>query len=176
MKKITVDLGKLERIAQPKTQKQMLVNYVMKKIEENKKRLDELELLPIDLLSQAFPEATFGLEWSWYFEMQLPMRQTLIEEVKRFVKEQFPEWEIDNERQIVWDEAKSAGFFIEYLVQKSTKETGWKRLEFHVAFRSSKSGSTCVLNKIGEKTVPVYEAVCSEEAAKEFTIEKEGQS
>lgn len=137
-------------------------------IESNKEKLRILELIPVESFSQAFPEATFSFSWTSSFEVSLPMRQSLIQEVKEFIKTQFPDWHLSYERQYVWDNSQSAGYFIDYYMPNRTS--------FNIAFRSSTAGSTCVLNQIGTKVVPVYEAVCSQEAADEFSMPlKEGK-
>ncbi len=76
------------------------------------------------------------------------------------MKDQLPEYKIGRDFQVVWDSG-GAGYFIAYSNDK---------LKFDFAFRSSEQGSTCVLNKIGEKSVPVFEVVCGQEAAAEFTV------
>jgi len=115
-----------------------------------------------NLLTQAFPEGTWS--YSYNYDFNLPMRFALIDEVKLFMREQFPDAKLNDDRQYVWEE--SAGRFVKYRYDGNA-------IEF--TFRTTRNGSTCILNKIGEETkvVPIYEIVCSEAAANEFTMKDE---
>ena len=114
------------------------------------------------LLKQAFPEGSWSYSYDYCFT--LPMRFALIDEVKVFMEEQFANIRLKGDRQYVWDD--SAGRFLEY---------DYLDKEIEITFRTTVKGSTCILNKIGEenKVVPIYEVVCSEEAATEFALNKD---
>jgi len=131
-------------------------------IERKKNSLEEFKKLPLSLIQDAFPEGHWYYTWIGSFEFIMPYTQASFQVVRDFMKDQLPEYEIGRDFQVVWDNSSGAGYFIAY-----KKDS----LHFDFAFRSSEQGSTCVLNKIGEKTVPVFEVVCGQEAAAEFTAE-----
>lgn len=147
-----------------KTEKQRLTDSIQREIKSNQELLKRLEKVPIGLISQAFPQASWWASWGDRIECSLPMSFSLVAEVKEFMAMQFPEFILDDERQHVWDAQKQAGLFLKY----STKNKyGLPETRFEFGFRSERDGSTCVLNKIGEKTVPIFEVTCKD-GAEEF--------
>lgn len=141
--------------------KEYLRRSIQGEIDSRQQQLRALSRLPVNLFCQAFPEGSWSASWGGGFEFTLPFNFVLIEQIKQFVSEQFPEYELKDERRHVWDESKAAGHFLEY----STKESAWSdRSRFEIAFRTQRAGTTCVLNQIGEKKIPIFEVICSEGA------------
>jgi hypothetical protein len=139
-----------------------MIEYINRQIEERQEAIRVFESLPVSYIEECFPQGEWHYDWIGNFEFRMPYAQEWIEIVKQFMVDQLPFWEQGREFQCVWDSSSGAGFFITYHSTES------RRLKFDFAFRSSVAGSTCVLNKIGEKTVPVFEVVCSQQAADEF--------
>jgi len=128
-------------------------------VESKKRSIEEFKKLPLSLIQDSFPEGHWYYTWIGQVEFVMPYTQASFQVVRDFMKDQLPEYKIGRDFQVVWDSG-GAGYFISY-----SKDD----LRFDFAFRSSTPGSTCVLNKIGEKSVPVFEVVCGQEAAAEFT-------
>jgi hypothetical protein len=140
-------------------QKQRMIKEIQEDVDRLTSLLGEMEILPIGLISQAFPLGKWGVKsWGFGFEFTLPLDFALVEEFKTFMSIQFPDYELEREVQHVFDTSKEAGRFLEYRMKRKP----FTKIE--AAFRSGKEGSTCVLNKIGEKTMPIYEVICSEGA------------
>lgn len=136
--------------------------------------LEKMKLLcndiPVNLIAQMFPQGHWDRNWSTIL-FAMPMSFQLISDFKEAMKIQFPDFELKRDNQYIWNDHNRAGTFLEY--QKYDKDAG-RFAEFEVSFRSEVKGSTCVLNPIGKETkeVTIYEVVCSEAAANEFTMEK----
>jgi hypothetical protein len=132
-------------------------------IENRKKLLDSFKKLPLNIIQEAFPEGHWYVSWIDQFEFVMPYVQANFQVVKDFMAEQFPDYVKGRDFGTVWDiGGGSAGMFFKY----SHDDIGWD-----FAFRSGEKGSTCVMNKIGEKSVPIFEVVCGQEAAAEFTAQ-----
>ncbi len=145
-----------------KTQKRILQDSIKREIATREKQLANLERLPINLISEVFPNCHWSNSWLNSFECTLPFDFSLIATVREFMQMHFPnEWKLKRENQFVWDSSKDAGHFLEY---ETTEENYWDRVEFQFAFRTGREGTTCVLNEIGKKEVPIYEVICSEQA------------
>jgi hypothetical protein len=140
-------------------QKAILKEEIEREIRIRKKLLQTLEELPIDLFCEAFPSGSWGTSWGYDFIFNLPFDFALVDAVKEFMALQFPDHKKVHESRIVWDASKEAGHFLDYEIE----DRRGSRLKF--SFRTGKEGTTCVLNKIGEKSTPVYEVVCGEGAA-----------
>jgi hypothetical protein len=93
--------------------------------------------------------------------VDLPARFELVSEVKEFVKLQYPNWKIYYEHQIIWEDQKAGGIFLQYQVPTGVK---YEMAEIHFDFRTSTQGSTCVMHRIGSKrkTVPIFEITCQQ--------------
>jgi len=113
----------------------------------------------IDLMEQEFPQGSWSVTWLCEAVFALPFDNSLVLAVKEFVATKLPEFEEMRDQQYVWDNSVEAGRFLEWSDGS---------LYFEVSFRTSREGSVCVLNQIGTKVVPVYEVVCSQEAADEL--------
>lgn len=148
-------------------QRERSIKYIDSKIRSLEEQKENLKLIPIELFYQAFPEVNFSTDSFGSFTFLFPMSFEIIETVQKFISEQFPEWKVWTDNQFVWDESKRGGRFIDYHIGNS-------HITVSVDFRSEVTGSTCVLNKIGTKEVPVFEMVCSEQAAEEFGIKEKG--
>jgi len=150
-----------------KKQKEQLKKSIQWEIDQRMKMLEKLERVPCGLISQCFPDGTWITYWSQGFEFTLPFNFELIAQVRAFMTEQFPEYKLLRENQFVWDTSKTAGHFLEY---ETHEEDRTDRTWFQFGFRTDHKGTTCVLNKIGEKTVPIFEVICSE-GAKEIAVQ-----
>jgi len=126
------------------------------------KLVELVNAVPMGLIVQAFPEAEV-VKNSMSIDICLPLSFSLIEEVRRFMEDQFPE--IKKTDDTIYTSGKWATHYLHYRIQDKYN------FEFH--FQISKQGSTCIMNPIGKKFVEQieYEVVCSKEAAEEFTIE-----
>ncbi len=145
-----------------KTQKEQLIESLNCEMEKYQRLLEKVERIPVQLFAEAFPNGRWTNFWGSSFEFALPFDFKLINQVKVFVSMQFPEFVLSRENQFVWDTSKSAGHFLEY----ETQEDSWRdRVTFQVAFRTEKEGTTCVLNQVGKKEVPVYEVICKDGAS-----------
>lgn len=138
-----------------------MIKEMESKISRLQRAVADLDLFPIELITQVFPEAEIQWWWDTDIEITLPMRWSLIEEVKMFMQEQFPSAKLYCDHQVVWDDSKSAGYFLNWHLPT---EIPHDYIPIKFGFRSNKSGSTCVLNQIGTKEVPVFEAVCQDGA------------
>jgi hypothetical protein len=145
-----------------KTQKEQLAESIHYEIDARKRLLEKLERIPTGLIAQSFPDGRWTTFWSSGFEFTLPFDFKLIEQARVFMAEQFPGFELVRENRFVWDSSKSAGHFLEY---ETREQYSADRAWFQIAFRTDRKGTTCILNPIGEKTVPVFEVICSEGAA-----------
>lgn len=117
--------------------------------------------IPVGLICEAFPQGEWHNLALGGFEFRLPMSFELIEDVKCFMALQFPEFKFNRQNQHIWESSGDAGIFLNY------KKGSWSDddvVTFDFAFRSSEEGTTCVLNQIGTKEVPVFEVVCGEQA------------
>lgn len=143
------------------TQRENLVKALELEIEYANKKIALLEKLPIETIADAFGSGNWEQSWGGSFEFCLPYDFSLISKFKKYMEENWPDFRMYGERQFVWDEQKSAGLFLEY----ETKDGNfYGRTRFSVAFRSSRNGSTCVLNPIGTKEIPVFEVICADGA------------
>jgi len=151
------------------TPRERIVRSLKEDIEARERQLKKVERLPIEVLKERFPEGSWSASWGDTFEFCLPYSFALIPEVKSFMRNAAPEFELERENQYVWDRGEanpSAGFFLEY----NTNEDTWReRIHFQIAFRTGREGTTCVLNQIGTKEVPVYEVTCAEGAAESIS-------
>lgn len=114
------------------------------------------EALPLGLLAEAFPEGV----WEMHYDgpaLVLPYNFALIPAIKDFMILQYPKVLLAREYPIIWEEHGTAAYIINYIFLPNVM------LEFRLD--SSAKGTTCVLNKIGERTkiIPVYEVTCSDE-------------
>ncbi len=136
---------------------QELIEKIEKEIKERHDAIEYAKKLPINELAEAFPAGKWNYDWIGRFEFALPYSFELIEKVKAEVVK-FAE--IRNTTTHVWSD-KEAGYFI------SCKSVGGY---FEINFRTTREGTTCVLNKIGEEVItkPIYEVICSQAAADEF--------
>lgn len=136
---------------------------IQQEIDARQKAMVVFEQLPASLIAEAFPQGRWYYDWIGNFEFTLPYSFELINTVKEYMELQNPEWKYQREQQLVWDSSAAAGYFIYYQLGEYPN-----RITFEFAFRSGEKGTTCILNKIGEKQIPVYEVVCSQQAAAEF--------
>ncbi len=126
-------------------------------IERRKKGIDDaikkLGDINIDLIAEAFPQGYWFFGVFNDFEFSLPFSFELIESFKAFMEMQYPKCRLKRESRHIWEENNKAGHFLYY--------DG-----FEVSYRTERTGTTCVLNKIGEtsKTVPIYEVICQDGA------------
>ena len=118
-------------------------------------------------------EEKYSDAYWWFFSssiyLELPWSFSLIQEAKEFMANLG--WEFISESDSMpTREGGNASKFIYYKVPNS-------KLNVKFEFNSGKKDSTCVLNKIGEKEVteiqPIFEVVCSDEAAEEFALKEE---
>jgi hypothetical protein len=119
----------------------------------------------INLVSQAFPMCEFNPYYT--LSCELPLSFSLIEELKLFMELQFPDTVLSYDTRSVYE-----GSAVHYLSYTFPEDSNFPQTSSVLSFqlRSSISGSTCVMNKIGTKMVEqnIYEVVCSQEAAEEF--------
>lgn len=143
------------------TTKDDLLTTLQRERDTLNEAIASLDRLPIELLGENFPGCTWFRTYGKQFECTLPFDFQLIDKVRKFMQENLPEFQLKRENRYVWDTQKSAGHFLEY----ETTEDHWsERAMFSIAFRTGHSGTTCVLNQIGTKEVPVYEVICAEGA------------
>lgn len=142
---------------------EVLKAQIKSEIREREQLLELVDLLPADYVQEVFPQGSWYKSWIGHFDFRLPYSFELIKQVKEFMALQLPEWKNNYESSHVWDASKEAGYFIDY-IHPDPKN----RVKFQFEFRSGATGSTCVLNQIGTKQVPIFEVVCSQEAAHEF--------
>lgn len=118
-------------------------------------KISAIEAFPLNLIAEAFPEGRWEMEYQGPGFI-LPYNFEYIPLIKAFMQDQFPEAEFRREFPIIWEQHDQAAYFIVYL---------WGTLDMQFRLDSSRVGTTCVLNKIGEqtKTIPIYEVTCSEE-------------
>ena len=140
---------------------QSVKDSILREIKTRQEALGVFDLLPAHYLQEVFPNGHWRFDWISNFEFVLPYSFQLIETVKQFMTDQMPDWKAGRDFQCIWDGSNAAGYFLSYRNEALN-------IKFDMAFRSSEEGSTCVLNKIGEKTVPIFEVVCSQQAAEEF--------
>lgn len=133
-----------------KTKRQYLLQSIENDFELLKERKDALEKLPIELVLQCFPNGDWQHQYGRTYGFVLPMSFALVEEVKEFCRIQG--YTIRNERTYVWDQQAAAGTFFDAYIDD--------RVYIDFQFRSGREGSTCVLQKIGDKSVPIFEVVC----------------
>jgi len=144
--------------------KQQLLNSVAYDKRLLEQKIKGIEQFPLELISQAFPDGS----WEMHYDgpaFALPYKFEYVPLIKEFMELQFPNVEFIREQQIVWEQYSQAGYHISYRWDND--------LELEFRLDSTKTGTTCILNKIGEtqKVVPIYEVVCSEAAASEFSME-----
>jgi hypothetical protein len=142
-----------------KTTKELLIEYIVYEIGKKQKQLSVLERLPINQLSEAFPNGVWTVSWADSFEFTLPLTFSLFDVVKDYMRDQQPDFKMARESQFVWDESQRAGHFLEY---EATIDSA--RVRFQFGFRSHREGAQCVLQQIGTKVVPIFEVVCPEGA------------
>lgn len=146
-------------------EKQRLLKEAMTEMEWEINRISRLSSIilsmPIGLIAQAFPIAKF-VKNSFSIDIVMPMSFPLIQEVREFMAMQFPDYKLTYDHQIV------SGSYAFHTLTYDIPDVG----RFDIYFKMSEKGSTCVLNPIGTETVEktVYEVVCSQAAADEFTI------
>lgn len=143
------------------TQKEELIASVTREIERKTKALKRLEVIPVNELSEQFG-GHWWLDITEKFELSMPYDFAMIGKVKEYMAEKFPDFRISREKQYIWNSPEpAAGYSLEY---ETTEEDWWERTCFDIMFRSGNKGSTCVLNKIGEEVVPVFEVICADGA------------
>lgn len=133
-----------------------LQKYMEDKHEQITRLEQKLDRLPINLVQEAFPQGVWGTFWDFDFEFTLPMSVELLEQFKDFCD--YQGFVVGTVSQQVWN-AKDAGYFIDVRVTSD-----YPRVEFRVAFRSNREGTTCVIQQIGTEVKPVFEVVCGESA------------
>lgn len=125
-------------------------------IKYDRERIDKREQLmyslPLQLIKDAFPEGHWGEWWLSDYEFTLPMRFELVQQFEEFCELQG--YEVHGLHSMVWDD-KNAGTFADVNTGSGS---------FHLAFRSTREGSTCVISKIGEEMKPIYEVTCADGA------------
>lgn len=135
------------------------IEYRIKEMHETEVRLLDLcDLAPLQLIEEMFVEGGWYHMYGSNIEYRLPFVFAYASMIVS-VMEHFPEWKLMSDSQFVWDSSGSAGRFFEYRLKGHDY---YKR--FNICMRSDVEGSTCILNKIGTKEVPVYEITCSEGA------------
>jgi len=142
------------------TDLQSHIDWLLDKVRQLQERC---EIIPMEQIENMFPEGEWAALSDGTPEFTLPMSFALISSVREIMAMAFPEYELTFDHQFLWEDSGQAGHFLHY------RPDGRYSHEFSFGFRSNVEGSTCVLNKIGEAMKPVYEVVCSEAAAKEFT-------
>lgn len=146
-----------------------LLKQAQNEIERIQSRVALLDVVPVNLIYEAFPDANISL---WVFgcqvDVNLPMRFALIDDVIEFCKDQFPNWTQTTNSQYISDTGNANRRLMYRVNNFDAKYERHGYVEF--LFSSKTAGSTCVINKIGEekKVVPIYEVVCSQAAADEF--------
>ena len=123
-------------------------------IERINRRVEMLDKLPIKLVKQAFPIGNWNEFAGSCYQFTMPMNFVMENDFKEFCRVQG--FEVKNWQRHIWD-GRNAGDFCDVYVTDD--------VYFYVAFRSERTGSTCVLKKIGEEMKPIFEAVCTEGAA-----------
>ena len=151
--------------------KEEIIKSIKDEIAEYKKEISLIEQVPFDRFSEVFPEGKWRSSCRNSLHYDMPYVNKTIHEFELFVATEFPEWK----KSSVWQNVDSNGavFDLDYRLPAP-----YQRMCITVRFQSNNSGSTCVLNKIGEKEipakiVPIYEVVCKQEAADEFAMEEE---
>ena len=137
--------------------RQKLNKEIERQIDKYLEQRKNLADMPIELVEQAFPQGHWQDWWGSAYQFVLPLSFQLVEDFKEFCHLQG--WRHTDPHQIVWDSGHAGVFMYVSLL-----EEGNLYPQFEVAFRSEKKGSTCVLNVIGTKEVPVYEVTCPEGA------------
>lgn len=147
--------------------KQELIDSCKTELEWETKRINKIlqcvEETPINLVCQVFPMIKAQKD-SFSVLFVAPLSFSLIDNVKLFMSEQFPDIELDNDHRYMW--GNTATHYLTYKINKDVK--------FDFQFRSGEEGSTCKLNPIGKrnKEEVIYEVVCSQEAVNEFTLQE----
>lgn len=136
------------------------VQYTIKgNTEANQTLLELCEVAPLALLERTFEEGYWQVLWGTWIEFTLPYCVAYIRVIKNVMKHYEP-WVLHEERQHIWENSNdpTAGYFLEYRIGES--------FDFHftIGLRSTKEGSTCVLNPIGTKKVQIFEVTCKEGA------------
>lgn len=136
--------------------KQQLLNSVAYDKRLLEQKIKGIEQLPLELIAQSFPDGSWGMGYDGPIFV-LPYKFEYIPLIKEFMEMQFPDVKFIREQQIIWEQHNQAGYHISY---------SWdKQLELEFRLDTKKTGTTCVLHKIGEtqKVIPIYEITCSEE-------------
>jgi hypothetical protein len=132
-----------------------LAEYNQRQIQKLHEQQERLNRMPIELVEQAFPQGEWQDWWGYSYEFKLPLDFQLANEFRFFCDLQG--FTYSKSRQHLWDEGGgSAGLFFD--VYLDNKEN------FSVSMRSEIEGSTCKLQQIGTKEVPVYEVTCPDGA------------
>jgi len=147
-----------------------IIKNIKEEIAEQEEALKILEHVPFERFAEVFPEGS----WSESFgnlHYNMPYVNKTIHEFELFVATEFPEWK----KLSIWENVDASGavFDLDYRLP-----IPYQKMCITVRFLSNNPGSTCVLNKIGEKEipakiVPIYEVVCKQEAADEFTVKEQ---
>lgn len=118
-------------------------------------KIEAIESFPLALVAEAFLEGKWEMEYLGP-SFLLPYNFEYIPLIKDFMKDQFPGVEFRREFPIIWEQHSQAAYYLVY---------SWGRFDLQFRLDSSRAGTTCVLNKIGEQTkiVPIYEVTCTEE-------------
>jgi len=148
-----------------------IIKSIEEEIEEYENEIKMLKHVPFERFVEVFPEGSWHRSFRYGFHYNMPYVNKTIREFELFVATEFPEWKKSNDWQNV--DSNGAIFDLDYRLQKP-----YQKMCITVRFQSNNPGSTCVLNKIGEKEVPakivpIYEVVCKQEAADEFTVEEQ---
>lgn len=137
------------------------ISLLMRKIEYIEERHDRI---PMDMIEGMFPEGDWNVDTWQDFDFTLPYDFALM----KFVDRMFELCGFEKGNESVWISNESTASASHKF--QVTKDRYISR--FDVNFVTYKEGARCVVNKVGDETVikPIYEVVCSEAAAKEFTF------
>jgi len=152
-----------------------IIKNIKEEIAEQEEALKTLEYVPFERFVEVFPEGSWHKGWRgdcrYGFHYNMPYVNKTIHEFELFIATEFPEWKKFN----IWENVDASGavFDLDYHLP-----IPYQKMCITVRFLSNNPGSTCVLNKIGEKEipakiVPIYEVVCKQEAADEFTVKEQ---
>jgi hypothetical protein len=133
---------------------------LLEDIEKDRERLDKrvqtLNILPIEEIEAAFPEGYFSHITGCAYDFDLPWDFKLIQKVKDFVA-QHSDWRISWENQKAWNEKDASHWFTVYIDKE------YHQIDFN--FKTKIAGTTCAIQQIGFEQKPVFEVVCGEGAA-----------
>lgn len=126
---------------------------------------EKLTFIPMDLIEGMFPEGEWNVDTWQDFEFHLPYNFVLM----HLVNEVFEQMGFEKGTESIY----IANATYAQATHRFKASAAVFSSQFEVNFESSADGATCVVNKVAEETVTkeIYEVVCGEEAAKEFTYD-----